>query len=735
MTRPAHQTRTQGSPAGSKVGFDDRLLAESVRALEHDGARPIDAPDADDRAATAGGDFETRIIARARALPVADRLEEALRNTSQIILVILGIVLLVAALAGAAAAGASLARESDGVVNIFWAMGGLLGIQTVLLAAWCVVMVKAPAALSGVSLGGVTLATSRRLAGRWHRTAESAAAIEAMGAVSGRGAIGRWTLGSISHAVWFVFNISCILLIVLMLSARHYRFVWETTILNAETYSVMTRGIAWLPSRLGFPAPTPEQIAASDGSLRPDDSEAARHAWSGLLVGSVVTYGLAPRVALLALCLWRLGCARRRFRLDTTRPGYLRLRPGLMPRSQSLGVIDPETDDEGGLEPVQASSSAPSSHDGGAPAVLGMEIDPPATAWPPSVGNVAWRDLGFVDGRNDRQRVLSALGDPGGGPSVTVVVCGLTTTPDRGIASFLRDVRQASGARMAMVLTGGDALRKRGNGAQLATRIDDWRTLAGGIGLAGADVIELDLDHLTDASAARLASLVGAEGIAPPAGRRIEDAFAAIVDHARRWPAAPAAPDFKQQSALHDAIGKLYRAEMTTWGQRLRLPDAAGLKKNLAQSLEGGARQVVALLPPRLKADTRWVAAGAVAGALGCVTAAALLSPVAIAALPLWSALGAAVTAVVRATVSGGVSDEDLTAADSAARADAVRAAALLALLLELQGRDEAAISSILDKALDEPAEPELDTQQNIQRYLDGLRHRLDLALAGGSSS
>jgi hypothetical protein len=288
---------------------------------------------------------------------------------------------------------------------------------------------------------------------------------------------------------------------------------------------------------------------------------------------------------------------------------------------------------------------------------------------------------------------------------------------------------------MAMVLTGGDALRRRGNGAQLATRVDDWRTLAGGLGLAGADVIELDLDHLTDASAARLASLVGGESPAPQAGRRIEDAFDAIVDHAGRWSAAP---DFKQQSALHDAIGKLYRTQMTTWAKRLRLPDAAGLKKDLAGSLQGGARQVVAMLPPRLKTDTRWVAAGAVAGALGCVTAAALLSPVAIAALPLWSALGAAVTAVVRATVSGQTVGDDLSAPDSAGRTDAVRAAALLALLLELQGRDEAAISRILDKVLDEPADIELELPQVIGQYLDGLRHRLDLALAGaggGSSS
>ena len=687
----------------------------------------MDAADAEAAAAAAGGDFETRLVARARAVTAADRLEPAMRNTGQVLLVIVAIGVLLAAVAGFSAARASLGTD-DNEVNVFWALGGLLSVQTILLLAWVVVMVKTPASLSSLSLGGAAFGVARRMAARWHRSAENAAVIEATGAVFARGAIGRWTLSSISHALWLVFNASCVLFVVLILSTGLYRFVWETTILPDDAFTKLTRVTAWLPSQLGFPTPTPQQIAASDGSIAPDDSEATRHAWSGLLIGSIVTYGLMPRLGLLVLCVWRQARARRAYRLDMSRPGYLRLRSRLMPGTKSLGVIDPETDGEGGIDPVVRSPVAASRTHDGAPAVLGIEIEPPATPWPPSVAGVAWRDLGFVDGRSDRQRVLGELGNGSDGPSITVAVCGLTTTPDRGIAAFLGDVRQAAGARMAMVLTGGEALRKRADGGQLATRVDDWRALANTIGVAADDVIELDLDHLTDVSAAKLASLLGVEAAAV-GHRRIEDAFDTIVEHVRGWPSVP---DTKQQVALHQAIGTLYRPEMSSWTQRFRLPDAAGLKDSLSETLRAGAQGIVAVLPRRLKADSRWVLSGAIAGALGCVTAAALLSPVAIAALPMWSVLGAAITAVVRATVSSSASGAAGNDTDGSTRGDAVRAAALFALLLELQGRDEAAITRILDEVI---ADGDFDTPDDVQQSLDAMRHRLDLALAGEAAS
>jgi hypothetical protein len=730
MMSPAQAIRGRGPG----IGFADRLLAEAVRALERDGARPIDDPRAEARAAEAGGDSEHRIAVRARSLDASRGLTQALGQTRRVIGVIMAAGMLLAAVAGAGAARASLATANGGTVNIYWALGGLLGIQTLLLAAWIVMMIKGPSALAGASLGGAVFSLGRAFSGRWHKGEVHSAAIEATGVVMARGGTGRWMLSAISHGLWVVFNVTCLLLLVLMLSARHYRFVWETTILSADTYTKLTSGIARLPGMLGFPTPTPEQIATSDGSVPPNamprdvaQIEAARHAWSGLLVGSLVTYGLGPRVVLLGLSLSLHRRARRRWRLDTTRPGYLRLQPRLMPQTEALGIIDPYTEGECAETAPTSPPAADRRAAAGPPALLGLEIDAPASPWPPRVSGVRWRDLGLVDDRDDRKRVIEQLAEPETGPSTVVIVCGLTTTPDRGHGAFIEQVRQSSGAPVALVLTGGETFRRRGDSGLLAGRVEDWRALAGDAGVPAEQVMELDLDHLTDASVSGLAELVGAGHGEAPAARRIESAFDLIVDHVDRWKGDP---EDKERAKLHEAIAALYRTELASWQTALGAT-AERLKEDLASGLRSGAEGVVRVLPQRLKADARWIAAGAAAGALGCVAAAALAAPAVIGALPVWSALGAAVAAVIRATTSVSKAQDTADQPPPSGRGDAVRAAALFALLLELQGRDEAAITRILDATVGDDEPPEIETTREARGWLDGLRHRLDLALAG----
>ena len=164
------------------------------------------------------------------------------------------------------------------------------------------------------------------------------------------------------------------------------------------------------------------------------------------------------------------------------------------------------------------------------------------------------------------------------------------------------------------------------------------------------------------------------------------------------------------------------------WRNFLRAP--LDLTGDLAAPLRAGAQRVTSLLPPRLRVDARWMACGALAGALGCVAAATLLSPVAIAALPMWTAIGAAVATATRAVKSEDAEAADSETTDSAARGNALRAAALFALLLELQGRDEVAITRILDQAIAQDAAIDVDALDAARRWLDDVRHRLDLALA-----
>lgn len=123
--------------------------------------------------------------------------------------------------------------------------------------------------------------------------------------------------------------------------------------------------------------------------------------------------------------------------------------------------------------------------------------------------------------------------------------------------------------------------------------------------------------------------------------------------------------------------------------------------------------------------------AGAAAGALGCVAAATFLAPVAIAALPTWAAIGAALGLVIQpkpgSDGSANAAPDDL--------GDAVRAAALFALLLELQGWDETTITSILEDTVDDDGSTPLADASAVASWLNHLRHRFDLAVSRETGS
>lgn len=721
--------RSQTNPArgsGAPVVFADRLLTESVRVLEQDGAVPIDEPQAQTAAIESGGAFEQRLVARAGALSIARELRTSLRRVDRTAATVVAVLVLLALAAGVGAGRALLDVPREVPVNFFRLLGGLVGVQTVLLIAWFVVIFVRPSALTRGSLGSIAMWATRWLSAKFHTGPAHAAAIQAHGVVLRRSPLGRWTLGAISHGAWAAFNVGALVLVIIMLSTGHYLFTWETTILAADTYTPLTRAIAVGPQAAGFPTPSVQQIAEARWPITDRDAaEQAQGAWSGLLIGSVIVYGLLPRLFLLGLCLERRHRAQARWRLDTSQPGYLRLQARLMPPSASLGIVDHDRTAHS-MSPASATSTSAQSaqRDVGPPAVLGLEIDTSPSTWPPAVNGIAWNDLGFVDDRNDRRRVLDELEASTTQPQIMVIVTALTTTPDRGISAFVEQVQTAAGCSVGLVLTGGQALRVRGDAQQMRSRVEDWRALAAGAGVPEQRVVEVDLDHLTHTSLAKLADLVGAPPQSP-ALRRIEAAFDLILDHYRRWPESPTV---KEQAQLHRTIGALYRDQHESWRKLLGAP--LDLKGDLAGPLRTSVQRVTSLLPPRLRVDARWMACGALAGALGCVAAATLLSPVAIAALPMWSAIGAAIATATRAVKSVDPQAADGETTDSAARGNAFRAAALFALLLELQGRDEVAITRILDQAIAQEDAIDVDALDDARRWLDDVRHRLDLALA-----
>jgi hypothetical protein len=734
----------------ARIDADDRVLVEAMLAQDRLLPTPTDDPAADEAARLADGDPERMLTVRARSLVNAGDLIDAIRHVRQTMSLLVSVSVVLALLGGAGAARVALGSPRAEPVNFFLVLGALLGLQTILLLIWLYVMIfarrNAAVAMAAASLGGLIMALARRLV-RWThrgdrggRGREHMAAVAATGTVLMRGSLGKWTFSAVSHGLWLAFNVGCLAMIITLLSARQYTFAWETTILSPDFYVPMTKSIAVLPRMAGFGAPDDDQIKASqwisNGSTfgqTPQNSQA----WSALLVGSMVVYGFGPRLLLLALSLGQRRAARARYRIDVGQPVAARMLERVAPASRHLGVIDPADDSRLDRDTARHGQPRPNRPPGG-PAILGLEIERPRTGWPPHVANLKWQDLGFVEDRNDRQRVVSQLREAATEPRTVIVACGLANTPDRGVASFLRDAAESVSTPIVVLLTGGHHLRQRGDSTQLQQRIADWREIMAGAGVSEDRVIELDLDHLTNETAARLGMIAQTDASGVPAhARRLEHAFTLIGDYFRRLGHANAAPD-QELAALHSRIAALYRDTGSAPWQALLTTPAGAIEqlgktmseqdpRELVINIKASAQKFAQLLPERLRRSPNWMAAGAAAGALGCVAAATLVSPVAIGGLPIWSAVGAAIAAVVQpASKSNAPTDE--TAASE--RGDAVRSAALLAMVLELQGRGEAVITRVLDQAIpDDAAEKELMDEAAVKRWLDDVRHRFDLAM------
>jgi Protein of unknown function (DUF2868) len=699
-------------------GFSDRLLAEAARLHEEALGAPLDEPGADEAARATAGDFESRVVLRAQRLSVAEPLRAALHHLQAGTTAAFALGLVTALAAGGAAARVVLGSYTEGPVNFFLALTALLGLHTLVLLVWLIFAIFRPGSAVIGLLGSLVLRLGGRLTRSLHKGPLELAAIRAVGEVFFRAGLGRWALGTISHCMWLAYLASCLIIVVLLLSTRQYDFAWETTILSEPMYVGMARLIALPVQAMGFAVPDAAQIGASRWTGQGAVIAEAREAWGSLLIGCIVVYGLLPRGLALLVSVMALLRARSRYRLDPSHVGFVRLHSRLMPLARQTGIVDPEDVDTGKPAPVEFVEPK-AVRTTGPTGILGLEIDRPDSGWPPGVPPIDWWDLGFADNRADRQRILDEAAAAGAAPRALLVVCSLPATPDRGTRAFIDALRRSSRSPVILLLTEGQRLRARVQAEQVERRIQDWRRLAVSAGLGDDRVLELDLDHLTDTSRKRLTRLLGYHAQEPGPARRIERAFALILEHAAEWSGAPGMP---KQAELQRAIAKLYGDRRQAWQDMLRVRLTGEMPQ--LSDLRESSRRMIDLLPPRLR-DTRWLAAGAVAGALGCVAAATLVAPAAIVALPAWAGVGAALSAIIR---PGGRSkaappDEpiDLT--------DAVNAAALFAIVLELQGRDETEITRIIDRVTVEEEPPALRDLDSVRAWLDTLLVRFDRAL------
>lgn len=459
--------------------LSQRWLAELVRRHEEH-LPPLDEARAHAEARATAGDFEARVLRRAGALGAAAGWREAIvrwQGRARLVLV------LAFALAFVFGFGAAAGALGDGTrpVNVVWTLGGLLGVHLLSLVLWLAsLMLQGRAQGDALHHGGLLGRAWLAVTGWLDRSREAADLPLALGGLLGGGRTAAWGVGAANHALWFGALAGATLGVLALLATRRYGFVWETTILPADTFVALSAALGALPGVLGFPVPDAATVLASGDAPMLD--EAGRRAWAGWLVGAMTIYGVLPRLVLALLCLGLWRRATRALALDLGRPGYARLRPLLMPDSERIGVRDPEP----AAMPHPQRHVAVAHGDGGAVAVaieLGDDL-----AWPHALvagrGDAAgaapaWEDGGRLDSREQRRGARARFAAH---PPVRLVVAvDARQTPDRGSLGLIAELADHAQATRVW-LAGIDAA------AEQAGRLRQWREGLAGIGLdeAGA---------------------------------------------------------------------------------------------------------------------------------------------------------------------------------------------------------------------------------------------------------
>ncbi|WP_310190209.1 DUF2868 domain-containing protein [Pseudomonas hunanensis] len=450
--------------------LDKRWLTEAVR-LREEHAGPLEDQEANRRARQQGGDLATRIETRALWLAERDGISEALRHWKQgARLALIGLILF-AVLSGA---GLGLAALGDGQrpVNVFWALGSLLGLNLLMLLGWAAGLITAGE--QGAVLGRLWLWLSERFA----RDAKAAHLAPALLILLQRQRLNRWLLGALVHGLWLLAMIAALGMLLALLATRRYGFVWETTLLAAEPFIRLTHALGALPALLGFAVPDEAMIRASGDTLPALDL--ARQAWASWLLGVVLVYGLLPRLLLALLCLWRWRQGRKRLTLDLSLPGYAHLGDALMPRSERLGVQDAAPEALPQFEPGQQESATSGA------LLVGLELDD-QRPWPPALPS-AVTNAGILDSRQSRHKLLEQLSRfP---PARLAIACDPRRSPDRGSLALLAELARNAGATRIWLL---QALPEQ---ALDPARLGDWHEALDRLGLPHADTSPLTwLEH------------------------------------------------------------------------------------------------------------------------------------------------------------------------------------------------------------------------------------------------
>ena len=389
-----------------------RQLTELVRLLEERGyIFTVDPQPITETLRHAEGDAESKINRRAEMIDSDHKLRDALTHVRQVGQGLLWGLTLLCLVMGF---GSGLGLLNQSGLNFFIVLASVLGLNTVMFGVWVVMLLLPKHKQTWFSpswwIRGkdpVSQAILRLYLEAWQQPKA------------------RWAAGKISHRFWLATLGGMLIAMLLLLVVRQYTFNWESTLLSDNSFIRVVQGLAWLPELLGFPVPDTQAILNS----RLHNHMASARQWSGLLIGSMVVYGMVPRALAWAYCHWQTRAAAQPLPLD--KPYYQHLIQQWQTR-----VIDADTQ----TETVTIVPKISLSDDGQKWAVM-LERPWAEAHWYRHVLGQDWLDKGTADSRDAVAQLLEQLQQH----RVQLLIgVPAQTVPDRGILRQISRLAEAA---------------------------------------------------------------------------------------------------------------------------------------------------------------------------------------------------------------------------------------------------------------------------------------------------
>ena len=435
--------------------FEQRLLAEGLRTIEGDS--PTLSAGAQPNSGQKQVNFEKALLQRALQLDPQLQISALFLHFKRLTSRLFTLLAVLLAICGASTVQPFFFSGQGTQINFFWAFALFFIPNLLTLALWLLFFLR-PSLLAEGWLARLSLFLLKTVEKRCDplsiQNPHFWSLFKCYFKISFSGHLGRYQLSAATHLLWFSYFCGASLMLVIMLATHQVDFIWQTSILSAQSFQWLTQCLAYIPDLLGVAVPDLEQIQQSHLGVVNllQDAQSSRFLWSSLLISSLMIYGVLPRVFLWLLMLFLLKVKRKQFSLNLSKPYYVQLRQSLKPNISALGVVDHDT--------VKGTSSVP------------LSSITPSQPLPPSFYPVALElsatqlslckkhvqqyaaqhiePIMHVCDFSSQQILLAEL--PELNPQAVVLYVALSRVPDRGLLRFIKSLTSSTAKPFYLLL-------------------------------------------------------------------------------------------------------------------------------------------------------------------------------------------------------------------------------------------------------------------------------------------